>query len=132
MIRKSLLIGMAILFVSFLGVNSSCQAQEVAFADVEVKPEFPGGDMELMKFLAQNTKYPKVAQEKGVSGRVFVQFVIDKKGNVTKVKTLRGVDKVLDAEAERVVKSMPKWKPGTIKGKAVSVIYQLPINFKLN
>ncbi len=104
----------------------------VAFAVVENKPEYPGGDIELMKYLAQNTKYPPSAKENGISGRVFVQFVIDKDGNVTQVKTLRGVDTALDAEAIRVVKSMPKWKPGSQRGNPVPVTYAVPINFKLN
>ncbi len=118
--------------VETIEIEEEEEVAPVAFAAVENKPEYPGGDIELMKYLAQNTKYPPIAKENGVSGRVFVQFVIDKNGNVTQVKTLRGVDPALDAEAIRVVKSMPKWKPGSQRGKPVPVTYQVPINFKLN
>ena len=86
----------------------------------------------LMKYIAKNTKYPPIAKENNITGRVFVSFVVDKTGKVTKVKILRGVDKYLDAEAVRVVKSMPKFKPGKQRGKAVNVQYNVPINFKLN
>lgn len=108
------------------------ETEPVSFAYVDDKPEFPGGDMGLMKYLAENTKYPEIAKENGISGRVFVQFVIDKTGAVTRVKVLRGVDPVLDAEAIRVVTAMPRWKPGMQRGKAVPVTYQVPINFKAN
>lgn len=118
--------------VETIEIEEEEEVEPVAFAAVENKPEFPGGDIALMKYLAENTKYPPIAKENGVSGRVFIQFVIDKNGNVTQVRTLRGVDPALDAEAIRVVKSMPKWKPGSQRGKAVPVTYQVPINYKLN
>ena len=118
--------------VETIEIEAEEEVEPVAFAAVENKPEYPGGDMALMKYLAENTKYPAIAKENGVSGRVFVQFVIDKTGAVTKVKVLRGVDPALDAEAVRVVKAMPSWKPGSQRGKAVPVTYQVPINFKLN
>ncbi|MCF0207023.1 MAG: energy transducer TonB [Bacteroidales bacterium] len=108
------------------------EVEPVQFAAVEEKPEFPGGDAALLKYIAENTKYPPIAKENGVSGKVYVEFVIDKTGSVTKVSVKRGVDPALDAEAIRVVKSIPKWKPGKQRGKAVPVTYMLPINFKLN
>ena len=103
----------------------------IAYAAVENKPEYPGGDVALMKYLADSFKYPPSAKAKGVYGRVFVKFVIDKTGAVTNVEIIRGVDPELDAEALRVVKAMPAWKPGSQRGKAVPVTYQVPINFKL-
>jgi len=101
------------------------------FAVIEDKPEFPGGMPALMKYLGSNTKFPQIAKENGIQGRVFIQFVIDKKGKVTNVEVVRGVDPYLDKEALRVVKGMPSWKPGKQRGKAVKVSYIVPINFKL-
>lgn len=103
---------------------------EYAFEQVEVKPEFPNGNEGLGKFLSENIKYPKKALKNGVSGKVFVQFVIDKTGKVTNVVAVRGVEKSLDKEAVRVIKSMPKWKPGMKDGQPVKVKYTIPINFK--
>jgi len=101
------------------------------FAVIEDKPEFPGGMGKLMQYLGKNTKFPQIAKENDIQGRVFVQFVIDKQGKVTDVQIARGVDPYLDKEALRVVKSMPNWKPGKQRGKAVKVSYIVPINFKL-
>lgn len=107
------------------------EVEPIAFAVVEDKPMFPGGDAALMKFIAENTKYPEIAKENGIQGRVFVQFVIDKNGSVTKVQIAKGVDPYLDSEAVRVVKTIPNWAPGKQRGKAVPVTYIVPINFKL-
>ncbi|WP_068472120.1 energy transducer TonB [Saccharicrinis aurantiacus] len=101
------------------------------FFIVEEMPEFPGGDLELRKYIAQSVKYPVIAQENGIQGRVYVQFVVSTKGAVEQVKVARGVDPNLDKEAIRVVQSMPKWKPGKQRGKAVKVSYTVPINFVL-
>jgi len=101
------------------------------FAVIEDKPEFPGGMAKLMQYLGKNTKFPQIAKENGIQGRVFIQFVIDKKGKVVNVEVVRGVDPYLDKEALRVVKAMPSWKPGKQRGKAVKVSYIVPINFKL-
>lgn len=102
------------------------------FYVLEDKPEFPGGEAALLKWIAQNTKYPEMAKENGIQGRVFVGFVIDKAGKVTEVKILRGVDPYLDKEALRVVNNMPSWSPGKQRGKPVKVSYQVPIKFTLN
>ena len=97
----------------------------------EEMPSFPGGVMALMEFLQKNVKYPVEAQKKGVQGRVLVSFVVEKDGSLSDVKTAKSVDPLLDEEAVRVVKSMPKWEPGKQKGKAVRVKYNVPISFKL-
>lgn len=102
------------------------------FAVIEDKPEFPGGMPALMKYLAKNTKYPPIANENGISGKVYVQFVIGKDGSVSNVEIMRGRDPYLDKEAIRVVKSLPDWKPGKQRGKPVKVSYIVPINFTLN
>lgn len=101
------------------------------FMVVEQMPEFPGGQGALFKYISQNVKYPPIAKENGIQGKVFVQFVVGKDGSITDVRILRGVDSSLDREAMRVVQSMPKWTPGKQRGKPVFVRYQVPINFKL-
>ena len=98
---------------------------------VEQMPEFPGGEAELIHYISKNIHYPQAAKEKGIQGRVFVGFVIEKDGSVSNIRNLRGVDSELDAEAMRVVESMPKWKPGMHNGEFVRVSYQIPIFFKL-
>ena len=99
---------------------------------VENMPEFPGGDLGLMKFIQKNVRYPAIAKEYNITGKVYVSFIVDKQGNVTNVKIVRGVDKNLDAEAKRVVSSLPKYKPGKQRGKPVRVMFTIPINFTLN
>ena len=101
------------------------------FFIVEEMPDFPGGQLALRKFIAQAIKYPVIAQENGIQGKVFVNFVVEKDGSVTKATIARGVDPSLDKEALRVVNSLPKWKPGRNKGEVVAVSYTLPINFVL-
>ena len=105
---------------------------EEFFMVVENMPEFPGGDLGLMKYIQKNVKYPAIAKEYNITGKVYVSFIVDKKGSVTNVKVVRGVDKNLDAEAVRVVKSLPKYKPGKQRGKPVRVMFTIPINFTLN
>ena len=105
---------------------------EVFFMVVENMPEFPGGDLGLMKFIQKNLKYPPIAKEYNITGKVYISFIVDKSGLVTNVKIVRGVDKNLDAEAMRVVKSLPKYKPGKQRGKSVRVMFTIPINFTLN
>ena len=105
--------------------------EEEIFVAVEQQPEFPGGTAALMKWLASNVRYPQMALENGISGRVIVKFVVEKDGSVSGVTLVRGVDKDLDREAIRVVKSMPKWQPGKNNGQAVRCYFNLPVNFKL-
>lgn len=101
------------------------------FAVIEDKPVFPEGMANLMKFIHANAKYPDIAKEKGIEGKVYVQFVINKQGEIINVFIARGIHPYLDNEALRVVKSMPDWKPGRNRGKAVNVSYIVPVNFKL-
>ncbi|MGY8979614.1 MAG: energy transducer TonB [Flavobacteriales bacterium] len=105
---------------------------EEFFMVVENMPEFPGGDLGLMKFIQKNVKYPAIAKEYNITGKVYVSFIVDKGGSVTNVKIVRGVDKNLDAEALRVVSALPKYKPGKQRGKPVRVMFTIPINFTLN
>jgi len=103
------------------------------FYVLEDKPEFPfWGELGLLKWIADNTKYPESPREMGITGRILVQFVIEKDGSVSNVKVLRKVDPYLDKEAVRVIKSMPKWKPGKQRGKPVKVSFQVPINFTIS
>ncbi|MEZ3590076.1 MAG: energy transducer TonB [Muribaculaceae bacterium] len=104
---------------------------EKVFTAVEQMPQFPGGEGELMKYISSHIKYPPMAMENGVQGRVVVQFVVTKDGSVGQVKVMRGRDPDLDKEAVRVVKSLPKFIPGKMNGQAVNVWYTLPISFKL-
>ena len=101
------------------------------FDVVEEMPSFPGGQGALMSYLASNIKYPVVAQEYGVQGRVIVSFVVERDGSISDVKVARSVDPSLDREAQRVVKSMPRWKPGKQNGSAVRVKYTVPVVFRL-
>ena len=105
--------------------------EQQIFQVVEEMPEFPGGMAECMKFLAKNIKYPTIAQENGVQGRVIVQFVVNKDGTIVDPVVVRSVDPYLDKEALRVIKAMPKWKPGKQRGKAVRVKYTVPVTFRL-
>ncbi len=104
---------------------------EKVFTAVEQMPQFPGGDAELMKFLSKNIKYPTMAMENNIQGRVIVQFVVTKTGAIGEVKVVRSVDRDLDREAVRVCKSLPKFTPGKMNGQAVNVWYTLPVSFKL-
>lgn len=107
------------------------EEENKVFDIVEQQPLFPGGPTALMKYLSENTKYPVVAQENGVQGRVTVQFVVEKDGSISDVHVLRGVDPSLDKEAVRVVKSMPRWTPGKQNGIIVRVNYRVPVLFIL-
>jgi protein TonB len=104
---------------------------EKVFTSVEQMPQFPGGDAALMKYLSSHIQYPAMAAENNVQGKVILQFVVEKDGRVGEVKVARSVDKDLDKEAIRVVKSLPKFTPGRQNGQAVRVWYTLPVTFKL-
>ncbi|MCX4331272.1 MAG: energy transducer TonB [Muribaculaceae bacterium] len=104
---------------------------EKIFTAVEESPKFPGGEAELYKYLNKNIRYPEIAAQNNIQGRVVVQFVVEKDGSVGEVKVVRGVDPDLDKEAVRVVKSMPKFIPGKMNGQNVRVWHTLPIKFTL-
>lgn len=106
------------------------ETAEVFFI-VEDMPEFPGGEMALRTFIANAIKYPVIAQENGIQGKVYVTFVVGKDGSVSNASIARGVDPSIDKEALRVVNTLPKWKPGKQRGKPVNVSYTVPINFVL-
>ena len=98
---------------------------------VEDMPEFPGGSQKLFEYLIENTHYPEIAEKNGVQGRVVVTFMVEKDGRITEAKIAKSVDQSLDEEAVRVVKSMPKWKPGNFNGEPTRVKYTVPITFRL-
>lgn len=106
-------------------------AKDEVFMVAEKMPEFPGGMKEMLKFLQENVKYPENAMKNNMQGRVIVQFVVEKDGTPTEFKVVRAVDPDLDAEALRVLKTMPKWKPGMQKGEVVRVKYTVPVTFRL-
>ena len=107
------------------------EVTEEIFVVVEEQPEFPGGNTAMMKFLSDNIKYPVIAQENGIQGRVITNFVVERDGSITDVQVVRGVDPSLDKEAIRVIQSMPKWKAGRQRGSAVRVRFTLPVVFRL-
>lgn len=141
-LQKSLSLSVSILFSksegSRLVENKTHQYEspriidgEDVFILAEVMPEYPGGDEALRQFLASEVKYPESAIKKGIQGRVFVSFIVDKNGDVRDARVARGIYKALDDEALRVVKAMPKWSPGSQRGSSVAVSYTVPINFVL-
>lgn len=116
--------------------SKSSSQEEVAeesavFAIVEQLPEFPGGADKLNRYLTENLHYPAQAKESSISGTVYVQFVVDKKGQISEAKVLRGIGSGCDEEALRVIKAMPRWKPGMQQGKPVKTLFNLPIKFSL-
>ena len=121
-------------------VDDEADVQETAIAStedtgqkVEVKyaPEFPGGMPACLQFLYKNIKYPPIAQENGTQGQVVLQFVVERDGSIGDIKVVKSVDPYLDKEALRVVKTMPKWKPGMQRGKPVRCRFTLPVRFRL-
>jgi outer membrane transport energization protein TonB (TC 2.C.1.1.1) len=111
---------------------ASSPDDQVPFETVEVMPQFPGGNEALMFFLSKNMKYPQDAAKNKIEGRALVSFIVEADGSISSVKMVKEVYPSIDAEAVRVVKSMPKWIPGRQKGKAVRVRFVLPLNFKLS
>ncbi len=120
-------------FTSMMGDDEEEIEEEEVFYIVEDMPTFNGGDpaTEFRKYIAQNLRYPEIAAENGISGRVIIQFAINKMGQVVDANIVRSVDPALDKEASRVVMSSPKWTPGRQRGKAVKVLFTFPINFVL-
>ena len=118
------------LFETLLDVATS--KEDTVYQIAEEMPVFPGGEQAMMKFVAENINYPQEAKDKEIAGRVFVSFVVEKDGSVDEVKVMRGIGGGCDEEVVRVVKAMPKWKPGKQDGKPVRVNYMMPFNFKLD
>jgi protein TonB len=131
-----LLATLSVLAIMFT-INTTAMAQnkktsnDKVFEKVEDMPEFPGGEQAMMKFVSENVQYPEEAKEKEISGRVLVGFIVEKDGSVNEVKIVRGIGGGCDEEAVRVVKAMPKWKPGKQDGKTVRVSYTMPFFFKM-
>ncbi len=131
-------LGKSILFV-FIGLipfigfsqSDSILSEPEVFIIVETMPEYPGGQEEMVLFIQKNVHYPNEARDENIQGIVYVNFIVETTGKVANIKVIRGVYPSLDAEAVRVVKLMPRWKPGTQKGKPVRVTFNLPINFSL-
>ena len=107
------------------------EVDQAIFEVVEEQPEFPGGMEALLKYLAKNINYPESAVDNGIQGKVMVRFVVERDGSVSAVETYKSVDPALDKEAMRVVKTLPKWKPGRQQGKAVRTRYIVPVVFRL-
>ena len=122
---------MLVLLFSFTTSTAQTKKNNMVFDVVEVMPQFPGGQIAMMKYIMENMKYPEQAMKEGIQGRVTVSFIVEKDGRVSNVRLLRSVQPLLDKEAIRVVKSMPKWSPGKQKGKPVRVRFNLPVMFKL-
>ena len=112
--------------------KQSKKIDEEYFLVVENMPEFPGGNVGLKKFIKKNVKYPAISKEYNITGKVYVSFIVDKQGNVSNAKIVKGVSKELDDEALRVVSLLPKYKSGKQRGKTVRVMLTIPINFTLN
>ena len=123
---------MLVLLFSFMTSTAQTKKNNMVFDIVEVMPQYPGGQIAMLKYFMENIKYPKQIMEEGIQGRVTVSFIVEKDGRVSNVRLLRSVQPSLDKEAIRVVKSMPKWTPGKQNGKPVRVRFNLPIMFKLN
>ena len=145
MLKKYKRIGfICILVVLFMGIvepvsaqkqktkNTEIKHEDESFTPEKVLPEFPGGIDSLMKFISENIVYPEIAREHGLKGRVLVKFVVKPDGTVSDIEVIESVHFILDEEAIRVVKLMPKWKPGKLYGKTVPVTFQLPIMFTLD
>ena len=123
---------MLVLLFSFMTSTAQTKKNDMVFDVVEVMPQFPGGQIAMMKYIMENMKYPKQAMKEGIQGRVTVRFIVEKDGSISDVKPILSVHPLLNKEAVRVVESMPKWTPGKQNGKPVRVRFNLPVMFKLN
>ena len=123
---------MLVLLFSFTTSTAQTKKNDMLFSVVEVMPQFPGGQIAMLKYIMENIKYPEQAMKKGIQGRVVVRFIVEKDGSISNVRPALSVHPLLDKEAVRVVKSMPKWSPGKQNGKPVRVRFNVPVMFKLN
>jgi tonB family C-terminal domain len=122
---------MLVLLFSFMTSTAQTKKNDMVFDVVEVMPQFPGGQIAMLKYIMENMKYPEQAMKEGIQGRVAVRFIVEKDGSISDVKPILSVHPLLNKEAVRVVKSMPKWTPGKQNGKPVRVRFNLPVMFKL-
>ena len=122
---------MFVLLFSFMTSTAQTKKNDMVFDVVEVMPQFPGGQIAMLQYLMKNIKYPEQAMKEGIQGRVTVRFIVEKDGSISDVKPVLSVHPLLNKEAVRVVKSMPKWTPGKQNGKPVRVRFNLPVMFKL-
>lgn len=123
---------MLVLLFSFMTSTAQTKKNNMVFDVVEVMPQYPGGQIAMLKYFMENMKYPEQAMKKGIQGRVAVRFIVEKDGSISNVSPIHPVHPLLDKEAIRVVKSMPKWSPGKQHGKPVRVQLIVPVMFKLN
>ena len=119
-----------LMMATLMTLSAEAQTDKV-YDRVEVMPEFPGGMQGLFEYMQNNVNYPKEAKNQKIEGRVIVSFIVEKDGSISDVHPLTAVHPLLDKEAMRLVNEMPRWKPGTEKGKAVRVSFALPVSFKL-
>lgn len=113
-------------------VEDEPEIDDTPFMVVEDMPEFPGGTAALLEYLKKNIKYPAICRENNIQGRVLVSFIVNKDGSIVDAEVVKNVNPSLDKEALRVISGMPKWKPGSQRGKPVRVKYTVPVNFRLN
>lgn len=123
---------MLVLLFSFMTSTAQTKKNDMVFDVVEVMPQFPGGQIAMMKYIMENMKYPEQAMKEGIQGRVAVRFIVEKDGSISDVRPILSVHPLLNKEAVRVVESMPKWTPGKQNGKPVRVRFNVPVMFKLN
>ena len=123
---------MFVLLFSFMTSTAQTKKNDMVFDVVEVMPQFPGGQIAMLKYIMENMKYPEQAMKEGIQGRVAVRFIVEKDGSISNVEPVLSVHPLLNKEAVRVVESMPKWTPGKQNGKPVRVRFNVPIMFKLN
>ena len=123
---------MFVLLFSFTTSTAQTKKNDMVFDVVEVMPQYPGGQIAMLKYIMENIKYPEQAMKEGIQGRVTVRFIVEKDGSISNVKPVLSVHPLLDKEAVRVVESMPKWSPGKQNGKPVRVRFNVPVMFKLN
>ena len=123
---------MLVLLFSFTTSTAQTKKNDMVFDVVEVMPQYPGGQIAMLKYIMENIKYPEQAMKEGIQGRVTVSFIVEKDGSISNVKPVLSVHPLLNKEAVRVVESMPKWSPGKQNGKPVRVRFNVPVMFKLN
>lgn len=130
-VAAMVILSLAFFSLTAYGQKSQKGMTDGAYQQVDVMPVFPGGDVGLLKYIADSTHYPKEAKEKGIQGKVITRFMVRKDGSVSDVSVLKGASPLLDNEAIRVVKTLPKFTPGILKGKTVPVWFMVPITFTL-